>query len=180
MVENVDFGAVGEVPASDVGLPAVGGRLGSEALPHDEPGTLVGLGYDESTAGKDPPKRRHRRRVGHSRSSVSTVTARGCDGYPGDKIDDEECFVGAASRSHPSTDRLGGATVCTACTEKIAVVANLMPAPSQQLGVYATPAQTSASRPIACASWSVRYEIRCATMKIWARPSCRPALFPVS
>jgi hypothetical protein len=59
-VADLDAGAVGEGPVSDVGLPAFVGLFGGEA---DEGalGPLVGLRGDEPAGSQDPPDRRHRR-----------------------------------------------------------------------------------------------------------------------
>jgi hypothetical protein len=59
-VENLDVGAVGELPVGGVGLPAFVRLLGREPAPR-RPGSLLGLGGDEAAPGQDAPDRRDRR-----------------------------------------------------------------------------------------------------------------------
>ena len=53
-VEDLDLGAVGQLPVGDVGLPAFVWLLGREPLPRRS-GSLVRLRGDEPAALQDPP-----------------------------------------------------------------------------------------------------------------------------
>ena len=90
-VEDLDVGPVGEGPVGGVGLPALVGQVGFEALP-GAAWSFLGLGCDEPSSDQDPPDRGCRRRW-LAAASVAELEVVGDGGRAGVEALVEERFA---------------------------------------------------------------------------------------